>query len=639
MKDITGKVAYGVAFTILLPALLILWARQTEAYVPLPVPNSPLFAWGCVVAGAGSMIWAMADLWLRGKGLPMNAYPPEKLVTRGIYRYVSHPIYMAASVMCIVVSLLFRSSSGFWLVSPVLTFSWIALVWGFENADLQKRFAVLPEPVFSLPENTTAKADVNDRLSACVLVLVPWVLLYEALIFIGNPSRPVSTFTFPDDTIPMVEWTELFYFLCYPFVGLVPLVLQQKQQIRSFMIAGWLVVAVGFFLQIVLPFVAEPKPFVPHSVWGELLVYERSKDGAAAAFPSFHVIWAWLAAYYYAVRWKSLGWLWYALAIAISISCLTTGMHSVLDVMAGLGVFRVAIYRNKIWAATRNFFERLANSWHAWQVGGLRIINHSIYVGLSACVGILLVSMLLGNTAIVWTVSIFSLAGAALWAQLVEGASGLSRPFGYYGSILGGLLGCACAADWFAASFWTILAAFALASPWIQALGRLRCVVQGCCHGRLAEAEIGIRVQHEKSRVCALSQLKNQPIHITPAYSILSNVLIGAFLWRLWYGQIPAQFLVGLYFILNGLSRFVEEAYRGEIQTPVWNKLKLYQWMAFGSVWLGIVCTTIPAQATVLPLSWQPSYLATALVFGLVAAFAMGMDFPYSNKRFSRLAN
>ena len=42
-----------------------------------------------------------------------------------------------------------------------------------------------------------------------------------------------------------------------------------------------------------------------------------------------------------------------------------------------------------------------------------------------------------------------------------------------------------------------------------------------------------------------------------------------------------------------GLGRFVEEAYRGEVQTPFLFGLRLYQWMAILSIVLGAICTTI----------------------------------------------
>ena len=109
----------------------------------------------------------------------------------------------------------------------------------------------------------------------------------------------------------------------------------------------------------------------------------------------------------------------------------------------------------------------------------------------------------------------------------------------------------------------------------IQAIGRLRCVIQGCCHGRPTNKYLGILIFNPRSRVCSLSQLKNTYIHITAGYSILANIIIGMFLWRLWYSNVSLCLIVSLYFILIGLSKFVEKSHRGEIQASIFYKLKI----------------------------------------------------------------
>ena len=80
-------------------------------------------------------------------------------------------------------------------------------------------------------------------------------------------------------------------------------------------------------------------------------------------------------------------------------------------------------------------------------------------------------------------------------------------------------------------------------------------------------------------------------IHNTQLYSILGNVFTGMLLWRFWYGGISPAILAGLYGILNGAFRFMEEAYRGKVQTPVLGKLKLYQWLSLASIVSGMIIT------------------------------------------------
>lgn len=125
-----------------------------------------------------------------------------------------------------------------------------------------------------------------------------------------------------------------------------------------------------------------------------------------------------------------------------------------------------------------------------------------------------------------------------------------------------------------------VVGAFAVAMPWVQAAGRLRCLVQGCCHGGPAPTAGGIRYRHSRSRVTQIAGLTGIPIYPTPLYSILSNLVTGALLLRLSVLGASPALVTGLYFILNSAARFVEESYRAEPQTPVVARLHLYQWIA-----------------------------------------------------------
>ena len=80
-------------------------------------------------------------------------------------------------------------------------------------------------------------------------------------------------------------------------------------------------------------------------------------------------------------------------------------------------------------------------------------------------------------------------------------------------------------APFFGTSIWSLLAAYAVAGPWVQACGRLRCLVQGCCHGCESSEFVGIRYSHPRSRVVRLAHLVGVPIHPTPLYSILANAV------------------------------------------------------------------------------------------------------------------
>jgi hypothetical protein len=101
--------------------------------------------------------------------------------------------------------------------------------------------------------------------------------------------------------------------------------------------------------------------------------------------------------------------------------------------------------------------------------------------------------------------------------------------------------------------------------------------------------------------------------------------------------------IVGVYFVLNGLSRFVEESYRGEPQTPIVGGMRIYQWTAIVSVSVGVAFTIFPAVFSV-GFAHNPALpgrgaVITAILFALLCGFAMGVDFPTSNRRFARLAS
>ena len=635
-----GKILYGLLFVVLLPAFLIAWGILSEPNVPLPAIGS--FEIGLVAALCGAILMAAgtADLSRYGDGLPMSPYPPTQFVAKGIYRHISHPIYVGFSIFCIGAAIATRSASGLWLVSPVVICGCVALVQGFEKQDLAKRFgATRLKPLISIPANEDAAPTHWDRLSVYLLVLLPWLTLYEAVVVLGAPPDAVGVYLPFEVNLPVYEWTEIIYASTYIFVLVAPLFARSRRDLYQFSVSGLISTGAIILLFLVIPIVSSPRPFEPQSVLGSLLMFERSKDTAAAAFPSFHVVWTLLAARVYVGRMPSLRIVWWGWAVLISVSCVTTGMHALADVLSAFVVFLLVIRIGKVWELIRSSSERFANSWREWQFGRVRVINHGIFAGIGTFIGVSIVGILIGSqhVASILIVAFSSLIISALWAQFIEGSPKLLRPYGYYGGVVGVVIG-AFIANALGTSILMMLAAFSVAGPWIQSFGRLRCLIQGCCHGREASAGVGIRYSHPRSRVCRLANLTGVPIHPTPVYSILWNVVIALIVTRLWFIQAPFGMIIGMYLILTGLGRFVEEAYRGEPQTPIVGGLRLYQWIAIASVVAGAAVTILPStEVTPAPQFTWESLIAGA-AFGLFTWFALGVDFPNSNKRFARLA-
>jgi len=632
-----GKWLYGAAFALLLPAALVFWAHATSETVRLPMAASLPIGLPIAAAGAALLLLGMAHLWVYGGGLPMNAFPPPRYVERGIYRLMPHPIYAGFSMLCAGVSIAAGSAGGFWLVSPAVALGCAALVLGYERYDLAERLGRAPRPV--LPQAGSSPPSASDRLACYLFVLLPWVALYEAVIALGLPRGAATAQLAFERRLPVFEWSEVFYFSAYIGTALAPLFARARGDLRTFCLRGLWAMAVAFPLYLALPLAAPQRPFTPHTQLGRLLAWERTLDNPAGAFPSFHVIWAVLASDVLARRWQRTAWAWRSWAVLVAAACVTTGQHPIADVIAGFGTVWLVARAPASWEAIRARGERLANSWREWRIGPVRIINHGIYAGVGAFLAVSIAGTLAGpgQQAPILIAALSAVVGAALWAQWIEGSPQLLRPFGFYGGLLGVVLG-ALAAPLFGTSAWLVLAAFAAGGPWAQAMGRLRCLVQGCCHGRPAPETIGIRYTHPRSRVCRLTGWKGVPLHPTPVYSILWNVVVALAVTRLWLAHAPLHLIAGLYCILTGLGRFVEEALRGEPQTPVWAGLRLYQWVAIASVLAGALMTAlgISAPAPAARVDWNS--LPAAAAFGLAVVLAMGVDFPESNRRYSRLA-
>jgi hypothetical protein len=272
--------------------------------------------------------------------------------------------------------------------------------------------------------------------------------------------------------------------------------------------------------------------------------------------------------------------------------------------------------------------------------GRFRIINHAVYSGLAGATGAAVGGAVMGNGTAALALGGFMLVGAAVFAQLLWGNVALLRPFGYWGAVLGAAIGVLAVHLATGIPVITVALACAMAAPFAQAIGRFRCLVQGCCHGVRTGPELGIRVWQHQSRVVVLSGLKGRFILITQLYSVIFNVALGLVLLSLYRsGGVDSAFILGLYLVLTGIERFAEDAYRGETQTRWTGPLRENQWIALAALILGVLITLLPSTPPpALDGAVTPSIIVAAVVTGLVAAFATSMDFPKATIRYSRLS-
>ena len=633
-----ARLAYAALFTVVLPALLMAWAIRLDAVLMLPAYGSVETGVAVALTGVALMTMATRDLWVLGGGLPASPFPPQRIVTRGVYGIVAHPIYLGAVLAAVGVSLATRSASGLWIVSPVLALSAVAFVIGFERDFSRRQFGIVPAPLLRLPGNTDAPPSAFERAAVYVQVFLPWLVLFEAIEFLGVPPDARSAYFDWDRSLPVMPWTEAVYAATYPFALLAPLVARRSRDLRRFALGGILATAIIIPLYLLVPLVAEAKPVPGEGLWQTLMALEREHNQPVTAFPSFHVVWAFLAAALYALRWPRLRWFFWTFAAAQAASCVTTGMHAAADVIAGIGVFALVVCRDAIWRRACDGAEYLANSWWETTLGPVRLMIHGVYAGVGAATGLVIAATFAGSENVIFlaAMTLAAVVGAALWAQFVEGSPQLLRPYGYFGSVFM-VIAVAIGASFFGADPWLLFVSFGIGSCFTYAFGRMRCLVQGCCHGREASLFLGIRYRHPLSRVVRMSTLGGVPVHPTPLYSMIWMVFVGLILIRLWAIAAPLQFIAGTYFILVGLGRFVEEHFRGEPQTSVIAGLRLYQWLAIAFVIGGAVLTTLgPTPAPAVP-PFDPRFLPIAALVGAICYVAYGMDFPASSRRFSRL--
>ncbi len=641
-KNIFYKILYAVIFIVLLPLALIVWSVRLDTYIKLPVPELTGLVLVCIgiilLSGMILLLGGWYALYAYGNGLPMNAFPPERYVAKGVYSILPHPIYAGFCLLTLGGFLAAESPGGLWIIFPTLCLGCVSLVYGFEKEATEKMFGKSTAThLLRLPDDDESKPRIKDYVRVYLLVLLPWAIAYECVQFLGISKDAFSLFFPFESKLPVLEWTELIYFSVYPMVLLFPLFIRTNSVLRKFSIHSVLATVICFIIYLTLPVTAEPRAFVASSFFGELLKFEQAVDNPVCAFPSFHVIWVLICARYYITKTstKKIILVW---AIVVSLSCITTGMHSIADVIGGVLLFYFVDKRWKIWNLIRAIAEKIANSWSEFYIGKVRFINHGAWAALGMFVGLSFAGIILTRSASmnIVIIALGGLAGAGLWAQIVEGSSGLLRPYGYYGGVIGAVLG-AIVSGFLSGNSIILISTFALTGPIIQSFGRCRCLVQGCCHGRPTDDTTGIRYYHPNSRVTKMAKLGGEYVHPTPVYSILWNIVIFIILLRLYFLHSEPNLISGLYLILTGLGRFIEESLRGEPQTKIIGGLRLYNWIAVITIICGGIVSSFPSGLSFPTPQLEFSNLLIPFGIAIIIYFALGVDVPSSNKRFSRL--
>jgi phosphatidylglycerol:prolipoprotein diacylglycerol transferase len=189
------------------------------------------------------------------------------------------------------------------------------------------------------------------------------------------------------------------------------------------------------------------------------------------------------------------------------------------------------------------------------------------------------------------SVALLAVAGGLLGSGLLDAAvhwrvllSGDYRPgLVFYGGVLG-----AAPAVWlFARRFRIDLRALAdlgaVALPAAHAVGRVGCLLGGCCHGGPAGSWPGIVYTDPRAPATALSQ-GTLPLHPVPIYEALGLTLIAAAMLTLLLLERQRGRLFLLYLACYALLRFSCEFLRADSERGSLGPLSTSQWIALAAL-------------------------------------------------------
>jgi hypothetical protein len=143
-----------------------------------------------VALGVALVLGGWHALWVHGGGLPMNAFPPPKLVTRGVFALVPHPIYFGFCLGLFGARDVDRRGGG------LLVHRADRLARG-ARAALRLRAALARGSLRRESDRSRGSRcphgvgapSVAERLSVFGTLLAPWALLYESVTRLGRAAR------------------------------------------------------------------------------------------------------------------------------------------------------------------------------------------------------------------------------------------------------------------------------------------------------------------------------------------------------------------------------------------------------------------------------------------------------------------
>ena len=118
-----------------------------------------------------------------------------------------------------------------------------------------------------------------------------------------------------------------------------------------------------------------------------------------------------------------------------------------------------------------------------------------------------------------------------------------------------------------------------------HAIGRLGCLMAGCCYGQVCDRPWAITFTNPEASRMSNTPLF-QPLHPTQLYESFAELLIFGFLWMRIGKPHRSGEIIGLYLVISSVFRFAIEFYRFHEQ-DLWQGLSLTQWISIALFLLG----------------------------------------------------
>jgi len=292
-----------VRLTLLLTlfaAFVVAWASAVESAITLPVWGGRPSGFALTAFGFILLVWGLLS--------------PE------FARWFPRPVYAGVAVICFGVSMVAGSRAGLWLISPVVALTGFALA--FAGYGVRRPL---------LPPDDDSPPTLHERIRFWFACAVPWIAIYEFTVHMRLPGRAFQ-FEF-EDQLQIYPITSLLYQSTYAAVTVAPFLARTRRELRRLTVSAWVATAFVFPFYWLVPSTAPRRPMTGDHLLAKLLSFERSTYPPTAAFPSFHVLWSILIGRL--LRPQMLGWLY---ALGIAVSCITTGMHYIPDVLVSFAI-------------------------------------------------------------------------------------------------------------------------------------------------------------------------------------------------------------------------------------------------------------------------------------------------------------